>query len=60
MVRRERYLGTKEIMEVLRISKSAALRIMHEIGEKKMLFQRGKLLRIRESDFAEWIKQYEG
>lgn len=60
MVHRERYLSTKDVMDVLRISKSAALQIMHEFENRKRAFRRGRLLRIRESDFTEWVKQYGG
>ena len=60
MVQRERYLSTKDLMDVLNVSKQTALRIMHEFEGKKKLFRKGKLLRIRESDFQEWVRQYGG
>lgn len=60
MVKRERYLATKDVMTVLGISRTSAIKIMHEFENQKKLFRHGRLLRIRESDFAEWLKRHGG
>lgn len=59
MVRRERYLATKDVMTVLSVSKGKALEIMHGF-EGRGLLKKGRLLRVKESAFNEWLKRYGG
>ena len=60
MVKRETYLATKDIMDILHISRFTALQIMHEFEAQKQLFKRGRLLRVRKSDFDEWARRHGG
>lgn len=60
MIVRQQYYSTKDVMTMLNVSKTAALQIMHMFEQQGKLFRRGRLLRIKENDFAEWIKRNGG
>ena len=55
-VKRERYISAKDIMQTLSVSKCKALQIMHMFGARGLLFKNGRVLRVKESDFAEWLR----
>lgn len=55
---RRRFLSTRDVMEILGISKSTAIRLMHSFAETGQLFRRGRLLRIDEDTFNEWLNNH--
>ena len=57
---REKYIGTKQIMDMLSISRNTALQILHSKDFAGKVFKRGRLLRVKQSDFMEFCKRYGG
>lgn len=53
----ERYYSPNDVMEILSVSRAEANRIMHEFEEMGKLFRRGRLLRVKASDFDRWVNE---
>ena len=52
---RAQYYGTREIRAVLGIGKQKANEIMHMFEERGQLFRIGRLMKIKESTFQDWL-----
>ena len=52
---RAQYYGTREIRAVLGIGKQKANEIMHMFEERGQLFRIGRLMKIKESTFLDWL-----
>lgn len=54
----DRYYSPKDIMSILSISKTEALRIVHMFETRGKMYRFGeKVLRVRVKDFEEWTRQ---
>lgn len=54
---KRRYYSTKDVMEILGISKSKANAIMHMFEYRGKLFREGKLMRVEISVFERWLEE---
>lgn len=52
---KRRYYSTKDVMEILGISKSKANAIMHMFEHQGKLLREGKLMRVEVSVFEKWV-----
>lgn len=52
---KKRFYSTKDVMEILGISKSKANAIMHMFENQGKLLREGKLMRVEVSVFEKWL-----
>lgn len=52
---KQRYYSTRDIMEILGISKSKANAIMHMFEYQGKLFRDGRLMRVEIAVFEDWL-----
>lgn len=57
---RPQYYSRKDICEMLSISKTQGLQIMHMFEHQGKAFRHGKLLRVSAQDFEKWIAENTG
>lgn len=53
---RDKLIGTKEIGEVLGVGKTCANEIMHLFEKRGQLYRVGKLLKVKEKVFRDWLE----
>lgn len=53
----QKFYSPSDIMAVLSVSRTEANRIMHEFENRGQLFRKGRLLRVRVSDFDAWTEE---
>ena len=57
----ERYYSPKDIMAILSVSKTQALKIMHGFEQRGQMYRLGdKLLRVKATDFDAWMQSCVG
>lgn len=60
VTKRERYISAREIQERLGVGKTKSHEILHSFAARGRLFKYGRILRVKESDFDEWLRQNGG
>ena len=53
---RDRYLSAQEVKEILGVGRTKLYEIMHMFERRGQLYKVGRLLKVRESDFNNWMK----
>lgn len=53
---RQQYYGAKDIQAMLGIGKTKANEILHELEHKNKLYRVGRLLRVKATDFNDWME----
>ena len=51
------YYSAKDIQEILGVSRSKSIQIMHMFGERGQLFQQGNTLRVEIKAFEAWCRE---
>lgn len=54
---KKRYYSTKDIQEILGISRSKSIQIMHMFDKRGQLFHQSNTLRVEISIFEDWCKE---
>lgn len=53
-----KYYSTKDICEILSISRTRALEMMHMFRHRGQVLQDGKIMRVRAEALESWIEQH--
>lgn len=56
--KRPRYYSTKDISEMLSVSRTRALEMMHMFRHRGQVLQDGKIMRVRAEALESWIDQH--
>lgn len=56
--KRPRYYSTKDISEMLSVSRTRALEMMHMFRQRGQVLQDGKIMRVRADALNQWIEQH--
>lgn len=56
--KKPRYYSTKDISEMLSVSRTRALEMMHMFRHRGQVLQDGKIMRVRAEALESWIDQH--